>query len=113
VKGACARTNAIARHFTDFMKKTDRFAKTIVFCVDQELASEVREALGNLNSDLRAQYPDYVAHVTSEEGRPGAAKLRSLNTTLRQPETLPAGNRSAQTKSDLSRSYESTPGRGR
>lgn len=31
-----ARTEAIARHLADFMKKTDRFAKTIVFCVDQE-----------------------------------------------------------------------------
>ena len=34
-----ARTEAIARHLTDFLKKTDRFAKTIVFCVDQEHAS--------------------------------------------------------------------------
>ena len=31
---------------TDFLKKTDRFAKTIVFCVDQEHASEMRQALG-------------------------------------------------------------------
>ena len=33
-----ARTEAIARHLTEFLKKTDRFAKTIVFCVDQEHA---------------------------------------------------------------------------
>ena len=33
-----ARTQAVARHLTDFLKKTDRFAKTIVFCVDQEHA---------------------------------------------------------------------------
>ena len=37
-----ARTEAIARHLTDFLKKTDRFAKTIVFCVDQEHADEMR-----------------------------------------------------------------------
>jgi len=37
-----ARTQAIARHLTDFMKKTDRFAKTIVFCVDQEHAADMR-----------------------------------------------------------------------
>ena len=43
-----ARTEAIARHLTEFMKKTDRFAKTIVFCVDQEHASEMRRALSNL-----------------------------------------------------------------
>jgi type I restriction enzyme R subunit len=47
-----ARTQAVARHLTDFLKKTDRFAKTIVFCVDQEHASEMRAALNNLNADL-------------------------------------------------------------
>jgi type I restriction enzyme R subunit len=51
-----ARTEAIARHLTEFLKKSDRFAKTIVFCVDQEHASEMRQALNNLNSDLAAQY---------------------------------------------------------
>ncbi len=50
-----ARTQAIARHLTDFLKKTDRFAKTIVFCVDQEHASEMRTALNNLNADIVAQ----------------------------------------------------------
>ena len=37
-----ARTQAIARHLTDFLEKTDRFAKTIVFCVNQEHALEMR-----------------------------------------------------------------------
>ena len=41
-----ARTEAIAQHLTDFLKKTDRFAKTIVFCVDQEHADEMRRAPG-------------------------------------------------------------------
>ncbi len=53
-----ARTEAIACHLTDFLKKTDRFAKTIVFCVDQEHASEMRQALNNLNVDLVQQSPD-------------------------------------------------------
>jgi type I restriction enzyme R subunit len=47
-----ARTEAIARNVTDFLKKTDRFAKSIVFCVDQEHADEMRRALNNLNDDL-------------------------------------------------------------
>jgi type I restriction enzyme R subunit len=70
-----ARTDAIARHLTDFLKKTDRFAKTIVFCVDQEHAREMREALGNLSSDLRVQHPDYVVRVTSDEGDIGKGHL--------------------------------------
>src|SRR5437867_3596118 len=47
-----ARTETVARHLTSFLKKTDRFAKTIVFCVDQDHADEMRRALNNLNTDL-------------------------------------------------------------
>jgi type I restriction enzyme R subunit len=53
-----ARTQAIAAHLTEFLRKSDRHAKTIVFCVDQEHASEMRTALSNLNSDRRP-VPDY------------------------------------------------------
>lgn len=70
-----ARTQAIARHLTDFLKRTDRFAKTIVFCVDQEHASEMRQALVNLNADLVQQHPDYVARVTADEGTIGRGHL--------------------------------------
>jgi type I restriction enzyme R subunit len=70
-----ARTAAIARHITDFLKKTDRFAKTIVFCVDQEHADEIRSALSNLNQDLVRQYPDYVCRITSDEGSIGKGLL--------------------------------------
>src|SRR5680860_723585 len=69
------RTEAIARHLTDFMEKTDRFAKTIVFCVDQPHALEMCTAINNLNSDLVQQYPDYVCRVTSEEGQIGRGHL--------------------------------------
>ena len=70
-----ARTEAIARHLTDFLKKTDRFAKTLVFCVDQEHADEMRRALTNLNTDLVQRYPDYVCRVTSNEGHIGRGHL--------------------------------------
>ena len=66
-----SRTEAIARHLTDFLKGTDRFAKTIVFCVDQEHADEMRRALNNLNADLVRKYPDYVCRVTADEGTSG------------------------------------------
>jgi len=70
-----ARTEAIAQHLTDFLKKNDRFAKTIVFCVDQEHASEMRQALSNLNQDLVIEHPDYVCRVTSNEGDIGRGHL--------------------------------------
>ena len=72
-----ARKQAIARHLTEFLKKTDRFAKTIVFCVDQEHASEMRKELGNLNADIRVQYPDYVCRVTADEGSPSVERDRT------------------------------------
>jgi len=79
-----ARTQAIARNLSDFLKKTDRFAKTIVFCVDQEHADEMRRALNNLNDDLAKKYSDYVCRVTSEEGTVGRGHLsrfQELETT--------------------------------
>ena len=70
-----ARTQAIAKHLTQFLKNSDRYAKTIVFCVDQEHASEMRSILNNLNADLVAQHPDYVCRVTSDEGDIGKGHL--------------------------------------
>ncbi|MEY6433510.1 DEAD/DEAH box helicase family protein [Thioalkalicoccus limnaeus] len=70
-----ARTRAMARHLTDFLGGTDRFAKTLVFCVDQEHAAEMRQELIHLNSDLVKQYPDFVARVTADEGAIGLTHL--------------------------------------
>jgi type I restriction enzyme, R subunit len=70
-----ARTEAIARHLTEFLRKTDRFAKTIVFCVDQEHADEMRRAVGNLNVDLVREHPNYVCRVTADEGDIGRGHL--------------------------------------
>jgi type I restriction enzyme R subunit len=69
------RTEAIARHLTDFMKSTDRLAKTIVFCVDQEHASDMRQALNNFNSDLVKKDANYVCRVTADEGDIGRGHL--------------------------------------
>ncbi|HGP0654930.1 DEAD/DEAH box helicase family protein [Stenotrophomonas maltophilia] len=73
-----ARTKAIAQHLADFLKGTNRFAKTIVFCVDQEHAAEMRQELVNLNSDLVKQYPDYVCRVTADEGAIGLTHLANF-----------------------------------
>jgi len=73
-----ARTEAVAHHLTEYMRRTDRFAKTIVFCVDQEHASEMRRALNNLNADLVRDNPDYVCRVTSDEGDIGRGHLSNF-----------------------------------
>lgn len=73
-----ARTRALARHLTDFLSQSDRFAKTIVFCVDQEHALDMRRELANLNADLVMENPDYVCRVTSLEGDIGKGHLASF-----------------------------------
>ena len=74
-----ARTEAIARHLSDHLRRTDRYGKTIVFCVDQEHADQMRRALHNLNLDLaqeaKAEGSEYVARVTSDEGDIGRGFL--------------------------------------
>lgn len=79
-----ARTETVARHLTEFLKKTDRFAKTIVFCVDQEHADEMRRTLNNLNVDLVRQHPDYVCRVTSDEGGVGRGHLSNFQDVERR-----------------------------
>lgn len=69
------RTEAIAQHITDFLKKTDRYAKTIVFCVDEEHVKAMVKALNNLNSDITQTNPDYVCRITSDAGSDGKDKL--------------------------------------
>ena len=49
------RTQAVARKVTEFLKKTNRFDKTIIFCVDINHAERMRAAIANENSDLMAQ----------------------------------------------------------
>ena len=70
-----ARTELIAKNLTEYLQSTDRFDKTIIFCVDQEHALQMQQALTNLNSDLVKQYPDYICRVTAFEGDIGKGHL--------------------------------------
>ena len=84
-----ARTEAIAGHLTNFLKQTDRFAKTIVFCVDQEHALQMRRALAELNVDLLREHPDYVCRVTADEGDVGSShRARFQDVETRTPTIL-------------------------
>ncbi len=69
------RTRAVAKHLTEYMKSTDRFAKTIVFCVDQEHASQTRMELNNLNKDFVKNDPNYVVRIVYDEGDAGKGQL--------------------------------------
>lgn len=61
------RTELVAKRITEYLKQTDRFAKTIVFCVDEEHALRMREALINENQDLVAQNDKYIMRITGSD----------------------------------------------
>ena len=65
------RTEAVARKVTEFLKKTNRFDKTIIFCVDIDHAQRMRAAIANENSDLMAQNSKFVMQITgdNDEGK--------------------------------------------
>lgn len=66
-----SRNILVANKVTQFLKSTNRFHKTIVFCEDIAHAERMRQALVNANADLAAANPRYVMRITgdSEEGK--------------------------------------------
>ena len=70
-----SRTEVVAKHLTEYLKRTNRFDKTIVFCVDQEHALDMRIALNNANADLTKIHLHYVERVVSDEGSVGRGHL--------------------------------------
>jgi type I restriction enzyme R subunit len=65
------RTDLIAKKLTEFLKGYDRFAKTIVFCVDIDHAERMRTALARHNADLVAENYKYIMQITgdNDEGK--------------------------------------------
>lgn len=61
------RIREVAHEITCYLKNTDRMAKTIVFCADEEHADRMRTALVNENSDMCRKNPDYVVRITGSD----------------------------------------------
>ena len=68
------RTKVVAKRITEYLKATDRYARTIVFCVDTEHALRMRNALAAENEDMMQQNPNYVVRITSNDPE-GKSKL--------------------------------------
>ncbi|MGB4335825.1 MAG: DEAD/DEAH box helicase family protein [Chromatiaceae bacterium] len=68
------RTILVAAKITEFLKATDRFAKTIVFCQNIDHAERMRQALVNANADLAAANSRYVMRITGDNDE-GKAQL--------------------------------------
>ena len=69
------RTKLVAQKVTQFLKESDdRYQKTIIFCVDQEHAARMRQALTNENADLVKENQRYVMRITGSDAE-GQAQL--------------------------------------
>lgn len=79
------RTEIVAKKVTEFLKSTNRFNKTIIFCRDIDHAERMRTAIANLNSDLVAQNHKYVMRITgdNDEGK------RELDNFIDPEQTYP------------------------
>jgi type I restriction enzyme R subunit len=71
------RTRLVARKISEFLKATDRYAKTIVFCEDRDHAERMRQALVNENGDLCAENSKYVMKITGDD-KEGKAELENF-----------------------------------
>jgi type I restriction enzyme R subunit len=65
------RTLLVAKKVSDFLKQTNRYDKTIVFCDNIDHAERMRQALVNENNDITASNNKYVVRITgdNEEGK--------------------------------------------
>lgn len=61
------RIRQVAQEITNYLKSTDRMAKTIVFCADETHAERMRMALTNANADMCKKNPDYVVRITGSD----------------------------------------------
>jgi len=65
------RTEIVAKKVTEFLKGYDRFAKTIIFCVDIDHAERMRSEIAKCNADLVLKNHKYVMQITgdNDEGK--------------------------------------------
>ncbi|WP_407494796.1 EcoAI/FtnUII family type I restriction enzme subunit R [Elizabethkingia anophelis] len=79
------RTQIVAEKITEFLKNTNQFNKTIVFCRDIDHAERMRSTLASLNSDLVAQNHKYIMRITgdNDEGK------RELDNFIDPEQTYP------------------------
>ena len=79
------RTKLVAKRVTEFLKESgDRFQKTILFCVDQEHAARMRQALVNENSDLASREPP-LRHADHRQRPRRAGPARQLHRSRSRP----------------------------
>ena len=60
------RTRLVAKRIMDYLRASDPFAKTIVFCEDIDHAERMRTAIVNAAGSLALENPKYVMRITGD-----------------------------------------------
>lgn len=80
------RTQAVAKRVMDFLRKTDVYSKTIIFCVDIPHAERMRQAISNEAGDLVRENDKYVMRITGGKEQEGKLELDNfINPEERYP----------------------------
>ena len=96
-----ARTQVIAQHLATYMQQTDPLAKTIVFCVDQDHAEKMREALEQVCSEFVTRYHGYIERIVSDEGTDGKRALGRFSTPAERTPVIVTTSRLLSTGVDV------------
>lgn len=79
------RTQAVANKITQFLKASDPYTKTIVFCDDIDHAERMRQALTNLNPERVKENRKYVMRITGDDAEGKAELDNFINPEVRWP----------------------------
>jgi len=93
------RINMVAEEVTNYLKSTDRMAKTIVFCATEDAAERMRAAIAKQNADMMAQNPDYVVRITGSDDY-GKSKLSYFISTSAEYPVIATTSKLLSTGSD-------------
>lgn len=79
------RTELVARKVTEYLKQTNPFDKTIIFCEDIDHAERMRQAIANCNPERMIENSKYVMRITGDSPE-GKAELDNF---IHPEETYP------------------------
>jgi type I restriction enzyme R subunit len=71
------RTELVAKRVTEFLKDTNQYAKSIIFCEDIDHAERMHQAMVNENADMVSKNGKYIMRITGDETL-GRAELDNI-----------------------------------
>jgi type I restriction enzyme, R subunit len=96
------RTEEAARYLTDYLRRTNRMGKTIVFCENSDHAFRMTQALHNANRDIVASYgSNYACRITARDGDAGREHLDEFRQVETEVPTIAVTSRLLTTGVDI------------